>query len=171
MKDFRLSHISYSIRLITRRHLLFPDSQFCRPNSMPYGLPALHCIRRDDSFSTFHVIDSMDDLGAPCYAGGSTVPCRQLEDLQPDHLPLTRGSSLRPVKHLLILVGLLLVTTLKDIQLISPYHPSLGLNGRGFPGGFSCCHSNPIRYIVREASHPVISATVACSRRDRREHA
>ncbi len=33
------------------------------------------------------------------------------------------------------------------------------------PEGFSCRHSNPIRYIVREASHPVISATVACSRR------
>ena len=50
--------------------------------------------------STFHVIDSMDDLGAPYYAGGTTVPCRQLKDLQPDHLPLTRGSSLRPVKAL-----------------------------------------------------------------------
>jgi hypothetical protein len=33
------------------------------------------------------------------------------------------------------------------------------------PEGFVCRHLNPIRYIVREASHPVISATVARSRR------
>ena len=34
-----------------------------------------------------------------------------------------------------------------------------------FPEGFSCRHSNPVRYIVRGASHPVISATVARPRR------
>jgi hypothetical protein len=43
----------------------------------------------------------------------------------------------------------------------------LALNGGGFPEGFSCHHSNPIRYIVRGASHPVICATVARPRRDR----
>jgi len=37
--------------------------------------------------------------------------------------------------------------------------------------GFACHHLNPIRYIVRGASHPVISATVARPRRDRQEHA
>jgi hypothetical protein len=33
------------------------------------------------------------------------------------------------------------------------------------PEGLSCRHSNPIRYIVSEASHPVISATAARSPR------
>jgi len=40
------------------------------------------------------------------------------------------------------------LTTLTDIQISSPYHPSLALNGGGFPEGFSCHHLNPIRYIV-----------------------
>ena len=47
------------------------------------------------------------------------------------------------------------------LQLISPYYPILALNRMEFPEGFACHHLNPIRYIVREASHPVISATVA----------
>jgi len=38
-------------------------------------------------------------------------------------------------------------------------HPDSSVGG--FPEGFSCHHSDPIRYIVRRASHPVISATVA----------
>jgi len=58
-----------------------------------------------------------------------------------------------------------------DIQLFSPYHSSLALNRGYFPEGLSCHHFNPIRYFVREASHPVISATAACSHRDRQEHA
>ena len=58
-----------------------------------------------------------------------------------------------------------------DIQLISPYHPTLVLNRGGFPEGFSCHHLNPIRYVVRGASHPIISAMVARPRRVRQEHA
>jgi hypothetical protein len=58
-----------------------------------------------------------------------------------------------------------------DIQIFSPYHSSLALNRGGFPEGLSCRHFNPIRYVVREASHPVISATAARSRRDRQKHA
>ena len=58
-----------------------------------------------------------------------------------------------------------------DVQLISPYHSSLALNRGGFPEGSSCYHSDPIRYVVRGASHPVISATVARPRRDQQEHA
>jgi hypothetical protein len=42
----------------------------------------------------------------------------------------------------------------------------VALNRMGFPEGFSCRHSNPIRYIVGEASHPVNSATVARSPRE-----
>ena len=30
-----------------------------------------------------------------------------------------------------------------DIQLISPYHPTLALNRGGFPEGFSCHHLKP----------------------------
>ncbi len=72
---------------------------------------------------------------------------------------------------MIILVGLCSLTTLMDIQLLSPYHPTLALNGGGFPEGFACHHLNPFRYIVRRASHPVISATVARLRRVRQEHA
>jgi hypothetical protein len=60
---------------------------------------------------------------------------------------------------------------LEDIQIFSPYHLSLALNRGGFPDGLSCHHFNPIRYIVRGASYPVISATVARPRRDQQEHA
>ena len=58
-----------------------------------------------------------------------------------------------------------------DIQLISPYHSSLALNRGGFPEGSACYHFDPIRYVVRGASHPVNSATVARPRRDQQEHA
>ena len=58
-----------------------------------------------------------------------------------------------------------------DILLISPYHSSLALNRGGLPEGSSCHHSDPIRYVVRGASHPVISATVARPHRDQQEHA
>ena len=57
-----------------------------------------------------------------------------------------------------------------DIQIISPYHSSLALNRGGLPEGSSCRHSDPIRYFVSGASHPVISATVARPRRDQQEH-
>jgi hypothetical protein len=58
-----------------------------------------------------------------------------------------------------------------DIQLFSPYHSSLALNRGGFSEGSACHHFDPIRYIIRGASHPVISATVARPRRDQQEHA
>jgi len=58
-----------------------------------------------------------------------------------------------------------------DIQLFSPYHSSLALNRGGFPEGSACYHFDPIRYVVRRASHPVISATAARLRRDRQEYA
>ena len=63
------------------------------------------------------------------------------------------------------------MTTFTTIQISSPYHLSLALNRGRFPEGFSRHRSNPIRYIVRRASHPVISPTVARLRRDRQEHA
>ncbi len=48
-------------------------------------------------------------------------------------------------------------------------HPDL--SGGGFPEGSACHHFDPIRYVVRGASHPDISATVARPRRDQQEHA
>jgi hypothetical protein len=57
-----------------------------------------------------------------------------------------------------------------DVQMSSPYHSSLLLNRGGFPEGSACHHFDPIRYVVRGASHPVISATVARPRRDQQEH-
>jgi hypothetical protein len=59
---------------------------------------------------------------------------------------------------LLILVGRISMTVFKNIQLISPYHPSQVLNGVGFSEGFACRHLNPIRYIVRGASHQLHNA-------------
>jgi hypothetical protein len=62
-------------------------------------------------------------------------------------------------------VGLYCLTARAALRLISPYRPILALNRMEFPEGFFCHQSNPIRYIVRGASHPVISATVARPRR------
>jgi len=62
------------------------------------------------------------------------------------------------------------LTMLADIQMSSPYHPSLALNGGGFPEGFSCHHLDPIRCIVRGALHQPYSAWQARPHRDQQEH-
>ena len=62
-------------------------------------------------------------------------------------------------------VGLYCLTARAALRLISPYCPILALNRMEFPEGSSCHQWNPIRYIVRGASHPVISATIARPRR------
>ena len=82
-------------------------------------------------------------------------------------MPQTPGSGLRPDNPR----RSVLIDDAAILYLISPYHPTLALNGGGFPEGFACHHLNPIRYVVRRASHPVISATVARLRRVRQEHA
>ncbi len=43
-------------------------------------------------------------------------------------------------------LGLRTLTMLRNIQLISTYHPSQALNRKGFPEGFSYCRSDLIRY-------------------------
>jgi len=63
------------------------------------------------------------------------------------------------------------LTMLKDVQISSPYHSFLALNRGSFSEGLSCHHFDPIRYVVREASHPIITAMAARSRRNRQEHA
>ncbi len=95
------------------------------------------------------------------------VPYRQLQDLYLKLHLLTLGSNLRPVNPLRSAH----FDDAADIQLISPYHPSLALNGGGFPERFACYHLNLIRYIVRGASHQPHSAWQARPRRDRQEHA
>jgi hypothetical protein len=113
---------------------------------------ACNCCRRRDGVTTFHTIDPLGDLGAP-----STPMVQQFRAGSYETCNLTTYRTLMGAAlYLLILVGKSAVTTLTDIHLVSPYHPSLGLNRGGFSDGFSCHHSNPFRYIVRGASHPVI---------------
>ena len=69
------------------------------------------------------------------YVEGLAVPYRQLADLHPDlcRKHMEAAFDLSPPKRKLILVGLFSLTALTDIQLPSPYHPTLALNGGGFP--------------------------------------
>jgi hypothetical protein len=58
-------HVSCPIRPITGRRLLFPTSQFRPSICLPYGRLALHRgTGRSGDFSTFHVINLTDNLGA-----------------------------------------------------------------------------------------------------------
>ena len=60
-----LSHVSCSIHPVTGWHLLLPTSQFRPSICLPYGRLALHRgTGRSDDFSTFHVINLTDNLGA-----------------------------------------------------------------------------------------------------------
>ena len=60
---FALSHFPCSIRLITKRLLLFPTFH-CRSSiGLPYGRLAMRCTWRSNDFSTFHVIAFSDNLG------------------------------------------------------------------------------------------------------------
>ena len=66
-------------------------------------------LQAKDGVSTFLTVDPVDDLGATLYADGTTVPCRQLADLHPDHIRKHWEAALDLVMLLLILVGPLLV--------------------------------------------------------------
>lgn len=61
--DCPLSHVSCSIRRITRRPLLFPNSQCCHSNNLPHGLPAMPCTWRRDSLSTFRICNLLNTVG------------------------------------------------------------------------------------------------------------
>ena len=118
--------------------------------------------------SGFHIIDPMSDLGVPWTP---VVPRLRTGTLETCNLT-TRYSHIGIAFNLLSLSRFVAALTMRvGVQLISPYHSSLALNRGGFPEGSACHHFDPIRYVVREASHPVISATAARSRRDRQEHA
>ncbi len=90
------------------------------------------------------------------YAGGSTIPCRYRYNLQPDHACKRLETCLQPVNSGRLALPSDGAST--TIRLISPYCPALALNRMEFPEGFSCRHSNPIRYVVSGLSHQVHSA-------------
>ena len=143
------------IPVITAGHSLRMASQprpptACLTVSLPRG--------RRHWGSTFRTIDPVSNLGepstpaAPQFRAGSYKTCN-----------LTTCANTR--KHsldLLIPVGLSLVTTLNGFRFLSPYCSTLALNSAGLGDGFRPHGFNPIRYIVGWASHPFISAKVAC---------
>jgi hypothetical protein len=133
---------------------------------MPCGKPALSGQRK--WVPTFCTVDPMDDVGASW-----TPVVRQFRAGSYETCTLTTcHSHWGAAFDLVILVGLFSVTARADIHVLSPYHPSLALNGGGFPEGFSCRHSNPIRcVVVRGASHQPHSVWHARPCRDRQEHA
>ena len=103
----------------------------------------------------------MDNLGGPGRRWYNNPVTSTLEACN----PTTHANTGKHAFDLITPVGLYCLTARAALRLISPYCPILALNRMEFPEGFSCRHSNPIRYIVRGASHPVISATVARPRR------
>jgi hypothetical protein len=125
------------------------------------GLPCIATWRSDD-VSTFRVIVLTDNLGAAWTPVTRLIPCRYVRNLQPGHACKLWETCLRPLNSGRSVAQL---TARAALRLISPYCPALALNRMEFPEGFSCHHSNPIRYIVREASHRLHSAYSACSRR------
>ncbi len=147
----------------------FASSNLSHPSLHQHALrfACQELLLAEGGVNTFHIVDPMGDLGATYtpevqrFRAGSYRTCI-----------LTSCCLLWEAAFgLIILVGRSKVTTHTVIQLISPYRPSLALNGGGFPDGFSCRHSNPFRYIVRGASHQPHSAWQARPRRDRQEHA
>jgi hypothetical protein len=121
-------------------------------------MPARRCTGRRDGVSTFHVLTLSDNLGGPWTPRKFQDPCRHVSDRQP--LPTCKPGEtrLQPDNPGRLVARL---TTHKDLCLFSPYCPILALNRAGFPEESPPCGFLPIRYIVRRASHPVISATVA----------
>jgi hypothetical protein len=132
---------------------------------VPYGSPA--SMRRRYEVPTFPISDTMNDVGAPWTPMVQRFRASTLETGNLTTHSLHRERAF----DLLHLVGLLRLTMRTDVHMCSPYHSSLALHRGGVPEGSSCRHSDPIRYVVRGASHPVISATAARPRRDRQEHA
>jgi len=116
-----------------------------------HPVPALrqHALRlacpngRRDRVSTFRIVHPADDLGA-----SSTPVVRQFRAGSYKTCNLTTRRKHREAAFdLLIPVGLCSITALTGIQIPSPYHPSLALNG-GFSEGFSRHRLNPVRHIV-----------------------
>ena len=93
---FGSGNVETRIHSITEWRSLLPTSQSRIPKSAPYGFTCPNFSGRGYRVSAFRIIDPMSNLGAPYYAGGSTVPCRQLANLQLDHLCKHKETQLRP---------------------------------------------------------------------------
>jgi len=78
--------------------MAFASSSLSIPNPQQYAL-RFTCLVSQAEIRGFHVPHSWSNGWLRCalYAGGATVPCRQLGDLQPDPTPQTLGSGPRPV--------------------------------------------------------------------------
>ncbi|MFX0200481.1 MAG: hypothetical protein ACFFCW_30555, partial [Candidatus Hodarchaeota archaeon] len=114
-------------------------------------------VRRGYEVSTFHINDPLNTVGA---SWTPVVQRFRASTLTTDNLTI-HSSHRGRVFDLVHLVGLSRFTMRTDIHMCSPEYSSLALNRGGVPEGSSCRHSDPIRYVVRGASHPVISATAA----------
>ena len=79
-------------------------------------------------------------------AGGSTIPCSDVNTLHPGHACKHWETCISPVNSRRVEAPSDGAST--TIHIISPYCPALALNRMEFPEGFSCRHLNPIRYIV-----------------------
>ena len=141
------SHVSCSIRPSTGQHLLFPTSQCCPSICLPYGRLAMHRgAWRSSDVSTFRVIILTDNLGA----AWTPVALQSRASTLITCILATHVSAGKHAFSLLTSVGWSAPSdgASTTIHLISPYCPALALNRRKFPEGFSCHHSNPIRYVV-----------------------
>ena len=128
---------------------------------LPYGWLARRCAWRSDGLSTFHVIDFADNTGGTWTP--VTVRSRggHVIDPPPGHAHQHWAACLRPASFRRSGT----FTTRTVLCVFSPYCPALALNRRKLPEGFACRHLNPIRYVVRGASHQPHSAWPARPRR------
>ena len=115
-------------------------------------MPALHCTRRRDGVNTLRIIDPMSDLGAPWTPAALWFRAGTLETCNLTACCSHRGAT----SDLSSLGRSALIDDACGHSFTSPYHSSLALNRGDFPEGSSCHHFDPIRYVVRGASHPVI---------------
>jgi hypothetical protein len=119
---FELSHVSCSIRLITKRLLLLPTSQFRPSESMPYGLPAMPCAWRSDGLSTFHIIDHRRQRRRSLYAGSPKIPYGHLYDPYPVCARLAWKHAFQPINPGR---SVLVDDASTALCLLSPYCPHL----------------------------------------------
>ena len=120
----------------------------------------LYLFMRSKHDTPVRTLQGVDAIPYPSV--GSAIPCRHVRDLHPDHACKNREACLRPNNSGRSVARL---TARAALCLFSPYCPPLALNRTELPEGSSCYHSDPIRYIVREASHQSHSARPARSRR------
>jgi len=90
-------------------------------------------------------------------AGGSTILCRHVRDLQPGHACQHKEACLRP---LLAPVGCRSLTTLTALRLISPYCPTLALNRMELPEGVRLSSFEPNSVHCPRGFAPIAQRTI-----------